>query len=576
MFLSRGEGRRADIYQIGRRIYTWKGLSLASAIILATLAFLPAAMTSPISFDGGMNLQVAQNLADHGQYARHYTFRDRDDAQQIKDNVRPFPSEVQTNGPFTLVAALGIKLFGHGQFAYQFANLFFIGTIAAAIWWILRRSLIIAALAPVFILLSLKFTLQLSLAGYGDIAAIFFIFLAFIFLAKSAAVDDKIQAPRYVGISLLFFGAACITKTYLIGAMPALILGLIVAHKLNKKNLTVGSLKPRLLYVLVVPVLYELGRLLSYGSFVMYFRYWRHEVRVVLQQTGLMHYAQQPTAVKSTHAKVGVLEKLDKHTDSLFQYVHNLGLLLLLTVAAVALLWWVLRVYSRSPSQPKLLNKLLKSETAKEYVVMLTALVTMAFSYFAWWISLLPTQKEFVRRSYPGTIPFEVALILVGIILAKLYLLRSKQITAPRINWGLRCLAALYIVTLCFMLVSVGTKSWKWTDSGSFVGLKSWENTASFVQRMPKGATLYGVKWQSAPIVSLMANRDFRNLDSANFCALNPAKDFVIWDAIASHNRTTPVPPGYDQAVTFTVYKVTPAAVIYRVSPNTDSCKLHP
>jgi hypothetical protein len=576
MLLSRGNGWHAGMKKLGRRVYSWKALSLGIAMALSVTAFLPAAMTSPISFDGAMNLQVAQNLADHGQYARHYTFRDRDNAEQIKSNVRTFPSEVQTNGPYTVVAALGIKLFGHNQFAYQFANLFFVAAIAATIWWILRRSLIVAALSPVVILLSLKFTFQLSISGYGDIPAIFFVLLAFILMAKAATARNEIRALRYVGLSLLFFGGACITKTYLVGALPALVAGLLVAYRLNKQNLPFSRLKPRFLYVLIVPVLYELGRLFSYGSFIAYFRYWRHEVRLVLQQTGIVHYTQQATTGRASHGG-GVFEKFSKHTISLFHYVSHLTVLLILAAVALGLLWLAWRAYSRTPSRSKKIQALLKFETTKEYVAILSMLAIMAASYFAWWIVLLPTQKEFVRRSYPGTIPFEIALILVGVILIKIYFGKSAQLqfaTKSR-AWALKLISVLYLGVICLILVSTAVKSWKWTDSGSFAGLDAWRSTASFVKNMPKSYTLYGVKWQSAPIASLMSGRDFRNIDSANFCALDPSKDFVVWDVIASHNRTVGTPATYDQALEYTVYKQTPAAIIYRVSSNPAKCINH-
>ena len=79
----------------------------ALAAIVPMLLFGWVGVRQPVHIDGAMNLQVAHELAFRGDYARSYEFVPLKAPQGTESAWhREHPAEVQTNGPYILVAAV--------------------------------------------------------------------------------------------------------------------------------------------------------------------------------------------------------------------------------------------------------------------------------------------------------------------------------------------------------------------------------------------------------------------------------------------------------------------------------------
>src|SRR5207342_1554288 len=105
-----------------RRLATMAVNAAALALLAAVLVILAvAAFNRPVTFDGAMNLQVSQALADGQGYVRDY------------DGVRPFPREIQTNVPFVLPSALVFRAFGIGLAQSQAVNFAYLAALAGLI-----------------------------------------------------------------------------------------------------------------------------------------------------------------------------------------------------------------------------------------------------------------------------------------------------------------------------------------------------------------------------------------------------------------------------------------------------------
>ena len=174
---------------------------MLSGVVLVLLLFISIRIAEqPVSYDGAMNLQVAEHLASGGGYARPY------------HGIRPFPHEIQTNAPYVLLAALVFALGGVGLFTAQLPNLIYLAfacVVAAAAF---RKDSLrepwpwLAALA----VLVTPGLLDWGMNAYGELPA-----LTWWLLGTVVLLGRPVTAPR-IALAGGCLGLAMITKTVML------------------------------------------------------------------------------------------------------------------------------------------------------------------------------------------------------------------------------------------------------------------------------------------------------------------------------------------------------------------------
>lgn len=545
------------------RVWGWKNItSFVIATMIPTLIFTGVALNRPISFDGAMNLQVAQNVADHGQYVRNYARQKNFDSEKTT-NTSVFPNEVETNGPYILTAALGIKLFGENQFAYQFANLVFIFGVAVVSWWMLRRWTVVATVAPTIILLLMPATFDATLGGYGEMPAIFFALLAVAFVAHSVTQKDKTTVLKYITLAFVTAGAAILTKTYLVGFVPAMLLGVLAVK--FAKNISIKPLFYRSLYILLLPIIHEIWHLFSRGSVSEYLVWWKSQIKAILLQSGL-----RDTAVVTSDKPSSILEKIGTQSDILFSYT-SIGLIVILITIGITVSLYLGYFHKHNNNIAKI-RKIINTK----HGLLILMLGVMFATYFIWWLVLLPEAKTFIRRTLPIMLPLEIVLAMLIAVGTSVFSMSKLRINLSIIMKKGRICATGFvmflglIITLITFLIAPLNNAIEKTQTKPFLTISDYEDTVNVLKSAPDGGRIYGLGWWSAPVVDLMSEREFHNLALVKPCNVDSEKDIVVWDKIASGITKSKTP--YKKAYEYKLYADTRAAKLYTLEP-VEKCK---
>ncbi len=145
-------------------------------IVVPLVVVIVLAARWPLSFDGAMNMQVAQSLAEDGEYSRAY-------------RGETFPGEIQTSSYFLVIAAAAIKLFGATTLSFQASNLVFVALLLTAVSFVLPRSRLAVLLVPGAVFFATPGLLSYSLGGYGEGAVAALSLCAIGLLAHAATTE---------------------------------------------------------------------------------------------------------------------------------------------------------------------------------------------------------------------------------------------------------------------------------------------------------------------------------------------------------------------------------------------------
>lgn len=542
-------------------------LSLAFAVLVSGVAFLVVAMKNPVGFDGAMNLQVAQNLAEHGKYARTYDFANGGTpVVAYKDGYRYFPREVETNGVFTFVATVGFLLFGENQFSYQFSNLVFIVALAVVIWWLFRRWLIAAAIIPPLVLLSLPATFSTSLGGYGEIPGLFFVILSFAFVVRASTTKTRESMLKMVVFALVAAGIAANTKVYLVGALPALLVG-ILGLKWIRKNISFKDLLLRLPYLLIGPALFEVFKLINIGSLHTYLVWWKLELKDILQQAGLLQSSHNLPGDNTTGLIDATLHRLHAFLLTVNDFIAIIILITLIILALSVVLH----------SDKKKFTKELRGQPWSPNTLLATMLGVMFASYLAWWAVLLPVTKTFPRRVFPIMLPLELLTALLLCIVASVYfskhhkLFEKYRLSKPRLFNASQIAIGLLLVGSLVFATNASIRNIQNASKPGYVTLDQYAQAADTLKSIAPGHVIYGLEWWSSPTISLMSGIPIKNVAYVNKCELDPQRDLIMWDRIASAITKSPEP--YSKDMSYELYKDLGATQIFKLSPAQGYCE---
>ena len=431
----------------------------------------------PMSFDGAMNLQVSQSLEAGRGDARHF------------DGTTYFPTEIQTNGPVLFLGAVFIWIFGQHNFVYQLPYLLamvaLFAVAAAAVKGRYRNVLLVG------VFIGIPELLQYGYNGYGEVTLLVIELAAIVLAAKAVA-----QQRQWLFDAAAFLaGVAVVTKV--VGIAVLIPLGLAALIFLQREAHRVKS-AARLAGAFVLgPVLFEIYRFVSLGSFGSWKAYWSEVLDGVQKQNGSGTTPDLPL-IHSLWGRLGTLAAAFETGRT------TVAVLLIVGVAALAWGVWRLR----------------RSVEEREAFILRIGLLAMVSSYFMWWFFITPDAKAWLRRVL-------IALVLLTIALAHLVAhaaaeQRRERVVRPEL---LGCALALGL-----LVIGPGAHNARLTVQSNDAELQVVNSAAEFVRSAPADARFFGLGWWSAPVISAYAERDFSDLSIFDTCTLRPEGEYLVLD----------------------------------------------
>jgi hypothetical protein len=441
----------------------------AALALLAAMAVLLLVLTIKnrvISFDGGMNLQVAQNLAHGEGYSRFYS------------GLRYFPREVETNVPFILPAALIFSVFGVSLLTAQLTNLIYIVLFSATLVLLLRNHIGFSwACVAVFGALSTPGILNWGANGYGELPALFW------WLVGTALVLKSTRS--YVAF---FFGGICLamavlTKKFMLLAVGSTFLA-VICHFINAERMRLQEyLKASVTLGLgagLPVVAVEAWRIISLGSIAAYEGWWRSELLRIGPQAGI---------VSGYEVTPGFLHKGLVHLNLLSKYLDS-NLAFMTVWLVVPLILCTLLVFSKDSEI---------NSTTKRIVF---ALILCVAGYMFWWVFVTPTRRAWHRRIFDAMLLVQILWVFAGF-----YTLKA----VTRLGSIGRALSIVSIL-LAFAFYINGAAHQYLNRIADPKALKSYQQAIATLRDLPRSAKLFGEGWYSAPALALYADRKISNI----------------------------------------------------------------
>lgn len=454
-------------------------LPLTGLFLLLRNLFVYAS-TTPVSFDGAMNLNVAASLAAGSGYGFFY------------DTFFPFPA--QTDGPYILPAALLIWAFGISPLVTQAVNLLYIGLLIPLLTALLSRLglPLWAALVGTLIAVSVPGFAENGMNGYGEIPALAWYLgglLAF-------GTTFKSTPSRYKA----FFAGALLATAYLTKVVALVLAGPLFAvallfafqQQVSRKVLL------QLCCGFILPIiLWETFRFLSIGSLSGFLLWWKLQLGQILHQSG------------AGHSLAGIARKAIEHFSILCSIT---GLNAYLLTGFLALPCFLF-LYARDQF------------TIAEKFYFLCLLIS-GLAYFLWWLLLTPSSMAWLRRILDGIIIHQVLLLALG------FRIISSMRTATGSAWLRRGIAFSFSVVAVIPVLTLAK-----TGQNLSEPLKAPAYTASFfelasnVRELPADAVIFGTGWWKAPGIALYSGRTFHNFQHWTPDEINHLKNkYFVFD----------------------------------------------
>ena len=380
-----------------------KSISILIALVMVIFIVkcVSVALTDVFSFDGGMNAQVAQNLAGKFAYATNY------------DSVL-FDQSIQTGLPVILPVAILFMIFGESFAAGLIVNAIYLILLAFAIKYYLKNCLKLnkfLILLAVILLYGTHDLFKFGFGLYGEVPMAFYLVLMLIYFHKYEDVSNL----KFLFMAGLFLGLGFLTKTVILICIPAILFAAIFDFMI-KQRFTQGiwSGMKRLFkeYGMFVagflgPVLiFEIYKLVSLGVGG-YLSWWKGQGVGILLQAGVK---------KGFSDTNGIYNKFTTHLGLLSSFtciseVVITFLLLVVLLAFLAILIYGIFLFWRK----RVPGDYEKTLFLKDLLI----LITVSLSYFGWWLLITPTEKAWYRRIFAGCILLEICLVLIVFLLMK-------------------------------------------------------------------------------------------------------------------------------------------------------------
>ncbi|MGI8418593.1 MAG: hypothetical protein ACR2P2_20820 [Nakamurella sp.] len=463
----------------------------------------------PPDYDGGMNLQMAQNLASGAGPIRDF------------GGVQLFPWEVQTGGAYTFIASFLIKIFGASTFVYQLPNLIFLLVLAIAVSYALRRWTVLRVIGPSTVLFAVPGLLDNAIRGYGEYVVAALVFTAIAMIAAAITARGPVLLAT---IALVLLSISITVKVVAMLAVPVLLVGL-VGLAVVRTDVRRWKWLVALVGLLVPFAANELYRFLAIGSMQAYKTYWHEQFLQIGGQSGVTESGQV-----QLHAtpRLGLLKTITGHLHILHGLTGISAAVLCLVIVLPFGVLAALFVARRSGWRDWL---------AKPGALLAIQLATYSGGYLLWWLAITPTSKAWLRRIVIGLLALAfLYLVLVGMVTDRMR--EPRTAVSPRrrsvgtIAWVLAGVCA-FVVSLTGL--SVARNQVLAVTAQTSARTQAIEKLADQVKNLTaQGNHVYGDGWWSAPVVSLYANVPLGNLGATNICdpsmGFTDGKAYLVWD----------------------------------------------
>lgn len=475
---------------------------LVSILLLATAAAVwmggHQIVYNYLSFDGGMNAQMARNLIEHGRYATHY------------GSYRDFDHRVTTGPTVVLPTALSFGAFGVSTFTAQLTSLmYFIALFVLGTLFAYRHAGPIGSLLALLLIAATPQLLVRGLELYGEVPA-----LAFLLAGLLVFELDPPSRPGFRGLATgVFLGLAVLTKVYML--LPISALGLVLLLALLRKQRISGRWTGGMAAGFVVPLAaFELPKLVVLSP-AGYLQWWDVLARRAVSQ-GL------PSQMEDTP---GVVSKLNGHLGILGAATHIpvwLVVLILLTP------WLLLLVLRRRPGEKR----------GRAGSIPVWFLASASLFHATWWLVSTPTSRAWYRRVFVGFVLQEllISIVLVWAVATLVEIHKRRGQCGNRLQRASIPLLAALLTLSTGVLVTRGLPDAR-PLSKPLPARQGDEVVAHFLRGLPRRATFYGEGWWQSPVLATLSGRWINDLDDLPLSRMGVSLDqtyLVIDRAFAS------------------------------------------
>lgn len=441
-----------------------------------------------------MNLQVSWSLAHGEGYRRTYADREL------------FPREVQTNVPLTVPAALVYRAFGMGLWQSQLVNLLYLyALLGLGFALVARRFGLFAGACAALMLLLTPGVVFGGLRGLGEIPALAWTFAA---LCLMPWRDGQRWSTGTLLLAGACLGLALATKTVIaicIGAVGLCITAALLLDGRESWRRRMGLLLGLAAGFALPLAAIEAWRMATLGGTADWQAWWLQQWTSIDAQTG---------ARSAPRSLDGYVAKGAAHLEALARFY---GL-----KPWIALAWLGI---------PYLLAALAAAAHGmhRRHLPLLSLLLATAL-YFGWWLLLMPDNKVWHRRILDGSLMLNLAWVY-----STAWLLRGHGARWGRSTGAFAAaLAAAFSVMFAygkFVPAITGPG-----PSDDYLG------AVELVRNLPEDAQVYGLGWNSAPQISLIAARpfgDFNDQTSDTLDRNRPAYIVVDTPGIGARSHAT-------------------------------------
>lgn len=477
-------------------------LSFLFGVLLVILCVRTAqiVVSNPPSFDGAMNLQVADSIARGEGYRRNYA------AQEA------FPHEIQTGAPYILPAAVVFKLAGVGIAQSEIVNLAYMALLLGVAGLLIARcgGRALAFFGACTLLVSPGVHL-FGFYGYGEIPSLALALAATLVYFRS---DENWWPGLVAGIVL---ACAVYTKTVMLIGAGALglcaLLELLQAWRGRTRELRTRFLAFLAGGALVI-VAMEVWRALALGGAHAWRMWWLKEGGAVFMQAGV-----KAGLGGATHS---IFSKFVVHFGLLGQdYRMSLAFTGLWLVCVLAAFVWATMWAIRG-----------RRGGWQTLTVLLIAVV-----YLLWWLLVTPTAKAWHRRILDGMLAADLGMVM-AVAIAWTQMRASLTRPVQRMLSALLVIVALVLPCLwlvkgghvllgaanaraCRLGMAAGPACVKYNPGVSTASLLG---VAKEVRALPPDAYVFGFGWYSAPIVGLFSERHILDFHDVPVADMQPSR----------------------------------------------------
>lgn len=461
-----------------------------SFILLFVIKCISVSLTTRFTFDGAMNVQVAQNLVNHHKYATSY------------DGLHLFDPRVQTGITVTLPVAIFFKIFGESFESGLSINAIYLILLLFSLIYYLKyclRSNNYFVLLAILVFLGTPKLFSLGFGLLGEIPALFYFLISIIFLHKFYGTSKAV----FVFYSGIFVALSYLTKTVMLISIPAILFVMVLDNIGSIRSQRRINLTPIALFIVgfFTPLfIFELYKFHSLGP-AAYSLWWSDQANAILKQAGLSEGFADTT---------GIIAKALKHLGLLASYINIneiiivIFIIILITFSCAI----IFHIYGKRKMAWRVDFENIFGPT-KELLILL--LVTL--SYLGWWILITPTEKTWYRRVINGVILYEFCVVIFIYFIYAAYQKRVQFTNKRSIKYyeiG-KTAIPMIILAVCFLNINnTGNLNITFDNEED----KTWVlETGNFIDKLPEESEFFGVGWWQAPNIAFVSGKNFNDIN---------------------------------------------------------------